>query len=533
MDIRPDPLRRALARFPFFTEKGALSHASTGAALLDYFSKAGTLRGRPAAEVAADLDAMWAESPQLALMTLFWVRLVTRKVQGPGLQTEAVQKGQGSRDEFRKGLVWLAERHRPVYDRNLWLVPLVGRWSDLWHEDVVEALPRDRTLALLADGLANPTQRALIAKYLPRLRSRGQRHTPRHEALAAFAKDVRKFFGWTEQQYRRFKSDPEHTAHQFQRDLCAGRFEALRFEAIPGRALFLLNRTGRDGLDTFARHGQEDRYVAWLDTQPTAKFTGYVHELYRAARKARTLAQKRTLDKQFDGLVATAKADRGGVAENVWCALDTSGSMQTPVAPDSPVQAIDVCLGLGLYFSALNEGAFRDHVVMFDSASRIVALRGTFTERVAQLRSEQVAWGSTNFQSVIDRLCALRAERPDVPASEFPTTLLVVSDMQFDAARADNTQTNYEAAMRKLAAVGLPEMRIVWWWVTGRAGDFPATLDDRGVILVGGFDGAILELLLGGRAERSAAEPNVPGVEGPEDAMLRALDQEILRRLTV
>ena len=47
----------------------------------------------------------------------------------------------------------------------------------------------------------------------------------------------------------------------------------------------------------------------------------------------------------------------------VYFLLDTSGSMQCGVADTT---AYDICISLGVYFSSLNEGAFQDHVIMFD-----------------------------------------------------------------------------------------------------------------------------------------------------------------------
>src|SRR4051812_12816434 len=100
-------LRATIERFPFFTENGAMSHGTTGAALLDYFAKAGTVPQRPQADVDRDCERLWAESPQIALMVLFYGRIVTRRSQGLGFEAEEVQKGQGNRDEFRKALIWL------------------------------------------------------------------------------------------------------------------------------------------------------------------------------------------------------------------------------------------------------------------------------------------------------------------------------------------------------------------------------------------------------------------------------------------
>jgi len=520
----------ALQANTFFTENGAISNATSGSKLLDYFAKCGTFRGREQADVDKQLAGLWRESPQVTMMLVFYTRLITRKTSG-FFASETVQKGQGARDEFRKALSWVARSHPEVLLRNLWLVPLAGKWSDLWHADLIDVLPRKSVYELVARGITDPYNRGLVAKYLPRVRSSGQTYNDRHRQLNAWARGFAAFNSWSMPQYRRFKSNPEHAAHQFQRAMCAGLWDLLDFRQIPGRALFsLVGHRGRDGKTTLERHELTDRFVAWMSQQPTAKFTGYAYELYQAACKPKlSLPQQLTYDRQFEGLIAQAKADRGGINENLWCALDTSGSMGAGVIPG--VSALDICLGLGLYFSALNEGAFKNHVVMFDSTSRVLELAGSFTKRVTKLKQTATAWGSTNFQSVIDLICQVRRQQPKVPVRDFPTTLLVVSDMQFNPV-GGNTETNYQAAMKKLASVGLPKIKIVWWWVTGRAGDFPSTINDAGVTMIGGFDGAILELLLGGQEKQQPGpEQEKPLQPGPYDQMLTALDQELLRQV--
>ena len=123
-----------------------------------------------------------------------------------------------------------------------------------------------------------------------------------------------------------------------------------------------------------------------------------------------------------------------------------------------------------------------------------------------------------------------RPPRAWASASAFPRTLLVVSDMQFDVA-GNNTRTNYEEAMRKLRVVGLGNMRIIWWHVTGQKRDMPARLDDEGVILIGGFSGAILKVLLDGEASQEVLDERTGESRKltPIEQMVRALDQEILR----
>ncbi|MBY0229469.1 MAG: DUF2828 family protein, partial [Gemmataceae bacterium] len=175
---------------------------------------------------------------------------------------------------------------------------------------------------------------------------------------------------------------------------------------------------------------------------------------------------------------------------------------------------------------------FKDTVCAFDSESRLVPLSGAFTERLAQLTGMATAWGSTNFQSVIDLIVSVRQHNPTVPVADFPETLLVVSDMQFDPVDGGDARTNHEAAMAKLRAVGLGEMRIIWWFVNGEAADFPARLDDRGVYLVGGFDAVVLKALMGLDAQKPGFDAKEKKAQTPADGLLNFLRQPIFSLLS-
>jgi hypothetical protein len=520
----------AVKQYGAYTENGALSHSSTGASLLDYFSKAGTYRDRPLDVVYADVSKLWAESPLITLQMLFYMRLVTRTTKGL-FASENVQKGQGIRDEYRKALSWVAKFHPTEFNANMWLMPVVGCWKDLWHEDMIDFLDQTKVFELVERGMADPYNRALLAKYLPKIRSKSNTTNQRHQRLNKFAHALRSRLNMTERQYREFKASGD--SHKFQRDMSKGLWSTLDYKRIPGKALFtLVNHKGRDGKTTLERHAIEQTYMTWLDKQPVAKFTGHVYELMKATHSNMTLVQKNTLDKQFQGLIDLAKKDRGGIQGNVWCALDTSGSMQSEVVKN--VMAYDVCVSLGIYFSELNIGPFHNHVIMFDSHSRDLELKGSFTDKVMQIQSGQVAWGSTNFQSVIDAIIEIRTKHPEIDVKQYPETLLVVSDMQFDPVGGGTTETNYQAAMRKLKAVGLPAIQIIWWQVNAeRTKDFPSKADDKGVVMISGFDGAIITNILGGETEIKDEVTGEIRKLNPYENMLKALNQEALSQVKI
>ena len=157
------------------------------------------------------------------------------------------------------------------------------------------------------------------------------------------------------------------------------------------------------------------------------------------------------------------------IKSNVWCAIDTSGSMLDYISDKSNLTASDVAISLGIYFSTLNEGAFHKNVIMFDSTSTVKQLNGTFSEMYESILTSPTAWGSTNFMSVVDEIVRIRKYNPNIPLSDYPDTLLIVSDMQFNY--CGDTTTNYEKMKDKLYKVFPQEfvdnMKFIWWQVNG------------------------------------------------------------------
>jgi hypothetical protein len=83
------------------THNGAVTHSTSGSALLDYFAKSGTYRGRDEVVVASDMASIFGEDEQLALKSVLYNRMVTRKVQGFHA-TDVIQKGQGAYVKVKK-----------------------------------------------------------------------------------------------------------------------------------------------------------------------------------------------------------------------------------------------------------------------------------------------------------------------------------------------------------------------------------------------------------------------------------------------
>lgn len=520
------------------TENGAISYNTFGTALLDQFGKAGVYRGRDINDVWSDQNILWSENPEFALKFPFYLRMITRQsnVIGHG-KTEKVQRGAGARDEAFKRLLWIAKYHPEEFYRNLWLLPVVGSWKDLWvllsFDGANEYLNEQKFFEVIAEGINDPSHKDLVKKYMPRIRSSKKCTTAWAMKTNSLAKRFADAAGWSYKDYRTYKTSGE--AHTFQKIICKGLYSNIDWKTIPGKAL--LNLVSGKFL---TNHNLENTYYDWIKSQPVAKFNGYAFELGRKLGNSKYEFNKTsrvtriTVDKQFDGLIATASKDGGAIQGNVLCALDTSGSMGGPALDNAGTTPFHVCISLGIYFSELNQGAFHNTVAMFDDTSTLLKLKGkTFSDKWNEILSQKTAWGSTNFQSVIDLIVNTRKNHPEIALEDFPSTLVVVSDMQFNPSASYynrvSEQTNYETAMNKLRSVFpsdfVDNFKIIWWYCSNRkTSDFPSTMEHGGTYMMSGFDGSIISFLLGGDIPIQTTNNKMPSME---DIIQAAFNQEV------
>lgn len=514
------------------TENGAVSYRTSGSDLIDQFAHAGTARGRLINDVWNEQATIWGEDPVKALRFPFYLRMITRQTNIVGSdKTESVQRGQGARDESFKRLLWIAKYHPEEFYRNLWLLPVVGSWKDLWTLlSMDKTLDKQQFFNVIAMGINDPNHKDLVKKYLPRIRSSKVCTTDWAKTTNKLAKEFAQYVGWSMKDYREFKSTGK--AHEFQRTICARDYSHIKWNTIPGKAL--LNLINGKFIDN---HNLVESYSNWLEKQPMVKFNGYPYELgmkihNKGWRTVISPAAKATIDKQFDNLINTATKNDGAFKENVLCALDTSGSMTCDIfGGPKGLTSYDVCISLGIYFSALNTGAFHNVVAMFDDHSTLMELKGdSFTDKWNQIINAKTAWGSTNFQSVIDLIVKTRTEHPEIPLEEFPTTLLVVSDMQFNPC---GNSTNTDVMLNKLRTVFPDEwvdnFKAIWWYCAGRDGasnDVPSTMEHGGQYLFSGFDGSIVSLILNKTVDAKTGKVRNLTMEEAVDV---ALNQEVLQ----
>ena len=113
-----------------------------------------------------------------------------------------------------------------------------------------------------------------------------------------------------------------------------------------------------------------------------------------------------TLNKQFDGLIETAKQNMNRETSFI-CCIDTSGSMISE-AKGTGVSSLGVARSMALYFSELLEGKFKNTFLEFESTCTFNTWKGNTAYEKWTKTPISGYCGSTNFLSVADTLCDLK-----------------------------------------------------------------------------------------------------------------------------
>jgi hypothetical protein len=451
---------------------GALKYTTTGDAFVDEFGTAGRFKApRDYKDVDASMRKLWSENRVDAVKFAFYLRMVTRQVVFPdGTKTEETQRGQGLKHEGIYRVMWLAINQPKVFWNNVHLFISVGGWKDIitmlsydlqyngWKD---RKLDWDKMGKLVVAGLENPKTTNLVRKYLPQIKANSYCKTLESQADNMIAKWICSLmFGGkpdannasTYKKYRKLKSSG--TAHQWQQAISQGQILNINFDTVHGRALALLV-SGK-----FLKNNKlEDKYAKWISNKPVAKFTGYVHELAEMVKPGIKQYQIDTINAQFNQLVAVAMV--GLVAQGIRpiSAVDTSGSMDSPMYIGSgqvgKLRSIQIAFSSTLFFDEmiLKGSPFKNSYLCFSSRTSLHQFSGTgFVERYNNIMSRR-GGGGTNFESVFQFFADFKRNNPSVPESEIPNFVVCWSDGEFNRV-STGLKSNVDRGRQILQAAG-------------------------------------------------------------------------------
>lgn len=477
------------------TENGAVTYRSANSHCLDLFATIGALRHEDNTEIITRFLRAYTEDPDMAMKCLFYAR--------------DVRGGLGERRVFRTILTWLAENHPVSVLKNMDFVAEYGRFDDvlcLMGTNCEEVLMRyiKKQLKLDLDALEQGESVSLLAKWLPSVNASNAK-TVHH------AKRIAKALGMTDAQYRKTLVQLRARIRILENYL-RERDYTFDYAQQPSKAMFKYRKA-------FARNDHE-RYSEFLHKVEHGEVTMHTDTLlpYELVDPYLYKNGYWSTDNNF---MLPITEDEAKTLNTTWAALpdftngenalvvvDTSASMY---CVQNPTPA-SVALSLGLYFAERNTGAFANHFIEFSDDPQLIEIKGgTFVDRLRYIASFcQVA--STNLESVFD-LILDAAVRNHVPQKELPSTLYIISDMEFNCCVRNADMTNFENAKKKFAAHGYELPNIVFWNVASRNAQQPVTMNEQGVALVSGCSPRIFSMISSGTLSPYAFMLEVLGSE--------------------
>ncbi len=529
----------------------AKKYETTGNEFIDQFGNLSNYKQpRHFTEIENDMSVLWAIDHEKAVVFTHFIRMITRITSlFNGEKTSTVQRGGGLKHEGIMRMIWLHTRNPNVFWKNIGLFISVGSWKDVfqmlsydlqyngWDEKVLDW---DKMFNLILAGLENPNTTNLVKKYLPQIKSNNKCTTVESQANNIIGKWIAsKLFDGKEsisyKEYRKLKVTGE--AHSWQQLISQGKFFEIDFDSVHGKALlqmvsgkFLINQN------------LVEKYEKWIESKPIAKFNGFVHELFNKyidnSFYCESLVemkpfQIKTLQKQFDNLVETAKKN-AKTDTSLIVVRDTSASMGSP-GTGTKMSCYSIAKSLSLFFNEmLPDGHFSDSWIEFSNTAKIHKWKGkTIYDKWNNDISSCI--GNTNFQLVIDLFVSIKNEGVD--ENDFPKGILCISDGEFDKGGC-NDKTNFEEAFLKLRNGGFSKsfvdnFKIILWDLRNsyygekRTTKFETYGDDvKNVFYFSGYEASIIAFLTG--VEHQKEEP-----KNAEELFEAAMDQEILHLIEV
>ena len=451
------------------TENGATTLRGTGSECLDLFATIGALRSADDREIETRFLRAYAENPDIAMKILFYAR--------------DVRGGLGERRVFRVLMRYLAVNQLPSALRNLPRVAEFGRWDDVLalldtpaHDEAVALLKGQLDLDMAALAKGEPV--SLLGKWLPSVNA--------HNADAVrTAKALARAFGMTEARYRKALSALRRAIRILENNLREKDY-TFDYAQQPSKAMFKYRRA-------FLRN-DEARYrdfMAQVNRGDAKVHTGTLmpYEIVEAAYTA-SQSGRAALDITWNALEEFTDG------ENALVVADGSGSMYWTGHPTPAA----VAQSLAIYFAQRNRGAFHNHFITFSMNPRLVEIKGAdIVEQVRYCRSFNEC-ANTDLRKVFELILQAAVENR-LSQDELPSTLYIVSDMEFDACAKDASVTNFEMAKALYHRYGYRLPRVVFWNVQSRNQQQPVRSNAQGVALVSGCTARIFSQVMAGEMD--------------------------------
>lgn len=466
------------------TENGLVGYKSTDSILLDFNYKVPSMRKMDNTTLNKEIDRLLdgVDDKEILFRYIFYLR--------------DVRGGMGERRVFRAIIKRMAERHMKEVVSLIPLIAEYGRYDDLF---VLKDTPYEEDMTYFVFMTLNSDiQRwyenkpiTLLAKWMPS-ENASSKETKR------LARYFREKFELPPKVYRQLLSDLRGYLSVVEHRISKEEYSKINYESVPSKAnlrygkLFLQKdyKRRQEFLKSLEKGEAEVKSQTLYPSDVVSYVRNNCMDKYSGERKMCTEAENLAKG-MWKGL-----KDFGKIG-NTLVVVDVSGSMESNVG--GKVEALDVSLGLGMYFAERNTAPFKDIVVSFSESPEMCRLEsGDVVNNVSRMLD--MDWGmNTNVKKVFD-LVLDTAKKNNCSQEDIPE-ILIISDMEFDRCGGGKYLYDFDSISEKFKKAGYKLPRLTFWNVNSRSNTIPMRENDNGIVLVSGFSPSSIKAVMSGELD--------------------------------
>lgn len=459
-----------------YTDNGALVYETSGSNLVDFNLNISAMRSKSEDEIASDFRQAFLDNKELAVRYLFFAG--------------DIREGLGERHVFNSIMKNLAQNEPEIAKAVLEFIPEYGRWDEVVNllntpirKDVVKLISTQLSKDIDAASKDEPV--SLCAKWMPSLQASNS--TVRKNALILCDE-----LGMKKSDYRHMLSDLRNRLNIIEKALAEKDVEKL--DAMQESLSSKQNYKYKDALMRLMPEQRTEYFNKVLRGE--ANYNADVlepHEIYYRYHNQGGYGRSIKEDMGYE-IMWKQLPNKVEPGKEVLVVRDGSGSMTVGLRGTNRGTVLDVASALTVYFSEHATGQFHNKFITFSSRPEIVNLDGcdTLADKISKLDHYDDC-SNTNLEKTF-MLILDTAIKNKMSQEEMPENILIISDMQFDAAshsRYSDTpkwdETLFDTIRSKFEAAGYKIPGLIFWNVNQEKTAVPEIKNELGLVLLGGY----------------------------------------------
>jgi hypothetical protein len=457
-------------------------------------------------------------------------------------QTRDIRGGKGERKLFYHMMDYFCVNYKGLAPH---LFELIGEFG--YYKDIFRLMPLNqfKMLDKIVEHIKKDSESerpSLLCKWLPRETSKKST-----EMARLIAGRLRPYINIRTalKEYRKMIAQINKKLKTTEINMCGKDWRHIEPSHVPGRC-FMKNRLAFLNEKKNRRGKQIERYPDNEDRVECAKnFKMFMNKVESGEKKMKggdtlylhEIVEKYYYDSSRYSSSSNISEEEDRILQAMWNAIRDKTAGDSKLRKTVPLcdfsGSMDgvpmlVSLALGILISEINDEAFRDGIITFDSKPSWFSFKGktSLKDKLDHVCKSKVGQGySTNFEAAC-RLVLDRMVEAKIKPGEEPEDLLVLTDMGWDAASGGNygkqnywdpitgdlhdgcvkggwkthltlLKEAYKAAGESLWGEGngwkMP--RIVIWNLSAQFKDYHFKADEEGVVVLSGWSPSVLKYL--------------------------------------